>query len=365
MRILQLIYESENNPYGFGGAGVRAYEIYRRLADRHDITLLCMRYPGAKDGIYRGLRHLFVGTESYSLIRSVLSYTIRTTHHLFRHARGYDVVVENFLPSTPFLTRAVWRGPVVLQIQGIMGRHLFRKFPMRYALPMFLVERIYPYLYRDYIFVTEVGMERFKKRARRYACIPNGVDEALLEGEPQEDNYLLFLSRIDMYTKGLDLLLDAFVNLAKRFDGLKLYLAGYQFTPIEELLRRVPEGLRDRVEYLGFLTAEEKKRVLQGAKVFVLPSRHEAHPVSLLEAMASGKATLVSDIPELGFVKDRGAGLTFRPEDPKDLQRKLQTLLSNASLRHSLGQRGRQYARAFIWDRIAREFEGFLKTCTS
>lgn len=31
MKILQIIYESFGSPFGFGGAGVRAYEIYRRL----------------------------------------------------------------------------------------------------------------------------------------------------------------------------------------------------------------------------------------------------------------------------------------------------------------------------------------------
>jgi hypothetical protein len=38
MKILQLIYESFNSPFGFGGAGGRAYEIYKRLTERHDIT---------------------------------------------------------------------------------------------------------------------------------------------------------------------------------------------------------------------------------------------------------------------------------------------------------------------------------------
>ena len=33
MKILQIIYESFGSPFGFGGAGVRAYEIYKRLKD--------------------------------------------------------------------------------------------------------------------------------------------------------------------------------------------------------------------------------------------------------------------------------------------------------------------------------------------
>jgi hypothetical protein len=37
-----------NNPWVGGGGAVRAYEIYRRLAERHDITIVCGAYPGAK-----------------------------------------------------------------------------------------------------------------------------------------------------------------------------------------------------------------------------------------------------------------------------------------------------------------------------
>ena len=70
MKILQIIYESFGNPFGFGGAGVRAYEIYKRIKDRHDVTLLCMRYPGARDGEIQGLKHVFVGVETKNLTKT-------------------------------------------------------------------------------------------------------------------------------------------------------------------------------------------------------------------------------------------------------------------------------------------------------
>ncbi len=85
MKILQLIYESLGNPFGFGGAGVRAYEIYKRLKDRHDITLLCMKYHGARDGEIEGLKHIFIGTESKSLAKSVFSYTVKAANFVRRY----------------------------------------------------------------------------------------------------------------------------------------------------------------------------------------------------------------------------------------------------------------------------------------
>jgi hypothetical protein len=74
VRILHLLYESEGDFFGIGGVGVRAYEMYGRLKKRHEVTLLCKRYPGAQDGVIKGIRHAYVGTESRSLVVTLLSY---------------------------------------------------------------------------------------------------------------------------------------------------------------------------------------------------------------------------------------------------------------------------------------------------
>ena len=84
MRILHILYESEGDSFGIGGVGIRAYEIYRRLKDRNEITLLCKKYPGAKDGVREGLRHVFAGTESSSLTKTLLSYAFEAARYVRR-----------------------------------------------------------------------------------------------------------------------------------------------------------------------------------------------------------------------------------------------------------------------------------------
>jgi len=360
MKILQIIYESRYSPFGFGGAGIRAYEICRRLKDRHDITLLCMKYPGAVDGEIMGLRHIFVGTESSSLYRSVIAFTIGAASYLRRAGGQYDIIVENFLPATPFLARFHTRVPVILQIQGIMGRHAIKKFGLFPGGPMCMMEKVYPRLYRDYILVTEAGMEDLTERAERYYVIPNGVNPPEGIGNPPDGDYILFMSRIDIYTKGLDLLVDSFRYVAEMYPELRLVLAGFEFDKVESLTAGIPEKIRSRIEYRGFLEGADKWQLLREARVFILPSRHEAHPVSLLEALAAGTPVLVSDIPQMKYVEDLHLGLTFRRGSPEDLQKKLCHLLDNESLRRDLGRKGRKYAAEFSWDRIASQFEDAL-----
>jgi glycosyltransferase involved in cell wall biosynthesis len=364
MKILQLIYESPGSPFGYGGAGVRAYEIYRRLKDRHEVTLLCMKYPGARDGDIEGLRHLFVGTGSSSLTKSVLTYTVQAANFVRRQGSGFDVIVENFLPSTPFFSILFTRTPVFLQVQGIMEKHSFRKFHPVYAIPMHLVERFYPGLYERFIFVSPVTKEkvtaRLGKKSIQCHVIPNGINEALLQVTPEDGDYILFFSRIDVYTKGLDILIEAFKRIAPEYPEIRLILAGYEFDRFDTLVSGCPPSLRERIEYAGFVTGEDKVRLLSRAKMVVLPSRHESSPISILEAAACGKSVVVSNIPEMSFVEENGFGLSFPSGSVDGLSEKLTLLLSDDKKRETMGKQGREFAGKFLWDHIAIQFENVL-----
>jgi glycosyltransferase involved in cell wall biosynthesis len=335
MKILQIIYESPGSPFGFGGAGVRAYEIYKRLKDRHDITLLCMKYPGAENGEREGLKHVFVGMESRNLTKSVLAYTIKAAQFIRKHANDFDVIAENFLPSTPFFSKFLTRKPVVLQVQGIMEKHSLKKFSLLYSVPMYGVEQFYPGLYDRFIFVSEVTkkkiMERVKRKVTSCHVIPNGIGEELLSIIPEENT------------------------------ELKLVLAGYAFDQIDALLSEVPASIRERIQYAGFVSGEEKMNLLSNAKLFVLPSRHESAPISILEAAACAKPVIVSDIPELCFVEKAGFGLSFSSGSVGELTQKMDFLLGNFAARSNMARKGREYAGQFLWDRIAGQFEEVLQ----
>ncbi|MEO5358701.1 MAG: glycosyltransferase family 4 protein [Nitrospirae bacterium YQR-1] len=364
MRILQIIYESEDSPFGFGGAGVRAYEIYSRLTDRHEITLLCMKYKGAKDGIKSGLSHIFAGTENDNLTKSVIAYTFKAGRYIKKWGGSFDIIVENFLPSTPFFTKFLTSTPVVLQVQGILEKHSFNKFSPLYSIPMFSVESFYPSLYDRLLFVSEVTrrkvMSNISMRNAISTVIPNGVNQELLETEPTEKPYVLFFSRIDIYTKGLDILMRAFHEIADKYPEITIKLAGYEFDNASLLIAKQSQKLRQRIQYVGFVTGPEKIKLLQEAMLVVLPSRHESQPVSIVEAAACAKPVIVSDVDELSYVSENEIGLTFRSQNSESLANKLELLINDQSLRQTLGNRGRTYASKFLWDSIAQKYESFL-----
>jgi len=158
---------------------------------------------------------------------------------------------------------------------------------------------------------------------------------------------------------------EAFEKTAVAYPDSLLILAGYQFDAFDKLVSKLSPAVKARVSYAGFVTGEEKIRLLSHTEVFVLPSRHESSPISILEAAACGKPVLVSDIPELAFVTEEGFGVSFRSGSAVDLANKLCGLLGDEPLRRRLGQAGKIYARNFSWDAIAPQFENALQGGTA
>jgi glycosyltransferase involved in cell wall biosynthesis len=91
--------------------------------------------------------------------------------------------------------------------------------------------------------------------------------------------------------------------------------------------------------------------------VFVLPSRTEGLPITILEAMAAGKpvvATAVGGIPEV--VRDRETGLLVPPMEPSRLAEALMHLLEAPALAKSMGAVGRkQVETLFTMEQEARQ----------
>jgi glycosyltransferase involved in cell wall biosynthesis len=362
MKILHLLYESWGDHFGIGGVGIRAYEIHRYLKDHHEITLLCKKYPRATDGEREGLNHIFVGEESESLTKTLLAYAYYAAKYVRRHGDEYDIIIEDFSPAIPTFLHAFTKKPVVLQIQEHTGKLYFRKYNPFYALALFLMEMLRPRFYDNFVFVNPETIKKFSlKDVKHIAIISNGISSELLNIPSWESDYILYLGRIDIYKKGLDILLDAYREFVKRFPEVRLVIAGewrdrYKF---DALLMELPRDIRKNIEMAGWVSGHKKEDVLSKALFAVLPSRHESQPIAAFEVLASGKAVVVSDIPEFNFVTECGAGIPFRTGNALSLAHAM-TDLTVSDKREVMGERGRDWVKDFTWGKIALRFESFL-----
>ena len=363
MKILHILYESRGDYFGIGGVGIRAYEIYKHLKDRHDITLLCKKYIGAKDGEIEGLRHIFVGTESKSLMKTLLSYAYHSALFVRKFGKDFDIIIEEFSPAIPTFLHSFTQKPIVLQVQGYTGRLYFKKYNSFYALALYLMEQLRPKFYRNLIFVSPETSKKFVLRKDSYVkFISNGISSDLLKLSPSEGDYLLYLGRIDIYGKGLDILLKAFEEFYKSFPDIRLVIAGdgRDMDEFNSMLMDLPEDVRGKVELLGWVSGERKAKIISNALFVVFPSRHEVQSISTLEAMACAKAVIASDLAGFNFVTDNRAGISFKTGDAASLAHAMRNcIMSNE--RNEMGKRGREWVKDFTWDRIALKYEGFLE----
>jgi glycosyltransferase involved in cell wall biosynthesis len=146
--------------------------------------------------------------------------------------------------------------------------------------------------------------------------------------------------------KGHDVFIRAAAIIAQRFPRARFTIAGEVLEQqyFQELLALIDNlGLADRFGFEGGVT--DLPSFLEGADIFVLPSRSEGFSNALIEAMAASLpvvATRVGGNPEA--VKDGVTGLLVSPEDPDALADALQELLSDSERSWAMGIAGRRLA---------------------
>lgn len=183
------------------------------------------------------------------------------------------------------------------------------------------------------------------------AVVPNGMglDGYELPEAPPPHPTIGYLARM-IREKGLDLLVDAFVILARDLGDTtaRLKIAGAATAGDEPLIatlkRRLAEaGLAARVEWLPNLTRAQKITFLRGLTLFSVPAVYaEAFGLYVIEAMACGIPVVQPDssaFPEI--VTATGGGICIPPRDAAAFARAWQQLLSDPAARARLGAAGR------------------------
>ncbi len=149
--------------------------------------------------------------------------------------------------------------------------------------------------------------------------------------------------------KGLDVLLDALRLLGPKPDW-SLWLAGDGPRRADLEARAARAGLSDRVRFLGF--RGDVPALLRATDLFVLPSRYEAMPLALLEAMGAGVACVATPVGDNADLLGGAAGRLVPVDDAPALASALRALLENAEERARLGREARRRAAGFGADRM-------------
>jgi len=213
-------------------------------------------------------------------------------------------------------------------------------------------------------------LEKIGIEGDRIVYIPNEVDTGLFRpspdkkplrkkfGIPEDDIVLLSVGRLT-HQKQPYTMIEVFSHLEKELGDVTLCIAGKGelFEGTKNLAEKM--GLR-KVLFLGYVDDRDLPDLYACADYYIMTSKYEGLPLTLLEAMASGLPCIVSDIPNLGIVRDADCGLIV---DFTDLSVALTDILDYLKLDQQVhGVNARNFARNSLdWEIITGDYLRVLK----
>jgi glycosyltransferase involved in cell wall biosynthesis len=365
LRILHIDTDDLENPLR-GGQPVRTFAINSRLAARHSITVFTAVYPKcrrrqSRAGVfYRRLGFQlppFGLSPHLSFLASVGPTVARTPH---------DLVVEEFTPPVGFCGIPWWtRKPVVLVAQW----YFFEQWERRYRMPFrrWMRRVASKDRYRYLITQSEAMSREFRQFLpdATIRCIPSGVEDTAFTETSSLGEYVLFLGRLDIDHKGLDLLIEAWRQVCGK-SGVPLVIAGEG--PGRTVLEKAiaDSKLGSLVKLIGRVEGAAKSRALVGSRILAMPSRYETFGITALEAMAAAKPVVCFDIDHLNELAMPPWAVQVPKFDPYAFAGAIVELWNDPDRCQAMGSHARQRATEYRWDDIARrQEEFFLEIATS
>ncbi|MEY4731905.1 MAG: hypothetical protein RL681_851, partial [Candidatus Parcubacteria bacterium] len=359
IRIICSSYDDLHNPWYAGGGAFAVHEVAKRLAVINDVTVLTGAYPGAENRMIDGVNYERAGLRWGGPHLGQLWFALTLPFRAWARRASFDLWIESFGPpwSVSGVPLAV-KQPVIGLVHMLAGEDMWRKYHM----PFFLIERIGLRAYRNIVVLTE----EMRKTIHRYHptasidVIPNGVTIPSPEFHPGAKRHVLFLGRIEMNQKGLDLLIDAYRRVAPHISHPLVIAGGGAKREVHKLRSHIAAaGLAHRISLVGRVEGEQKAALLRDAAVVVLPSRFETFGSVALEAMAYGIPVVCFDIDMLHWIPEQCA-FKARPFSTDDLAAQIERALRS---KEHVAQRCVEFAARYDWASAANAYASVIERC--
>ncbi len=224
-----------------------------------------------------------------------------------------------------------------------------------------------------YIAVThdEIPLfEAYGVKSDNIIVIPNGVNESDFlprDSAPfvsrvgiKESPYILFMGRLNPI-KGPDLLLKAFLKIATRFPNHHLVFAGPDGGMLEELNQiRVHSSVSGRIHFVGYVSGTDKVAAYRDAELLVIPSRHEAMSIVVLESGMLKTPVLITNQCGFNDVEEVSGGIVVQAS-VAGIEEGLCKALEDPIKLQNMGENLNRYVlKNFTWNMIGEQYLQFF-----
>lgn len=259
---------------------------------------------------------------------------------------GAKILLVTHAPFGRGSTRTFLENKIVSFYDSLVGKRTLKKFDKILIISNW--ERKY---------LESLGVAK-----NQIAYIPNGVGKKFFrDSKIKEKNNMIYTGRVSPI-KNLEIVIQSLGEMSKKIDF-------EIFGPAEEkylklLKEKVREkGLNGKIKFTNKLYDMEKQiNALDSSKIFILPSKTEGMPQTLIEAMARGKIILASDNPgSKDLITSGEDGFLFKMGDSKDLVNKLEMIQGlNSSESKKMKKAAKNKAKNFDWEKIICKINNLL-----
>lgn len=356
LHIVFVDFDDIKNPLLAGGQAVATFAVARRLVKRGNrVTVISSRFPKSKDGYNQGVfyKHIGLGAENIKLNNIAFFFALPFAFFTLKA----DVIIECFTaPISTCFSPLYTNIPVI----GMPTMFEAEEFAKKYHLPFHLIERFGSRFYKYFLAYSPINKQKMERlNPKIYTrIIPNGVSEKMFSMKEKDGGYGLFIGRIDITQKGIDLLLKAWFELIKK-NKYKLIIAGNGPKSDEEKLMNLIQkyNLSEYVSFVGRVDGKKKETLIANASFGVYPSRFEDFPLVPLEFTGMNKPLVCYDIKGLKWVSDKVA-IKANPFSVKSLEKAFLRIV-NTKTRNLMKKHCRAFARQYGWNAITKEYEKF------
>ena len=282
---------------------------------------------------------------------------------------------QKFAPNLVYITLSphglgFWKDALILQVLKIFGAkaviHLHGKGINSEVSRSKVKRYIYQIIFKD-VNVIHLSKSLFNDidlvfdKKMSLTAVNNGVENhGANEHSRLEVPIFLYLSNL-VPTKGADTLVDAINLLDDAYEGrFKVRFVGKISNQrfYTELVSKVDERFKRSVEFTGPLYGEEKLEAFKNSDVFVLPTKNDCFPLSILEAMSFSLpvlSTYEGAIPDI--IDDNINGWLFESCDANELASKLANYIDNPGLITCHGHRANlKYKEKYTLEAFEKSF---------
>ncbi|HCU80002.1 MAG TPA: hypothetical protein DGN60_02420 [Chloroflexi bacterium] len=189
----------------------------------------------------------------------------------------------------------------------------------------------------------------------RYQPQPTHIVKSTLSRLKLPSQYLLFVGTFEP-RKNINGLLEAYSSLvSKQHDAPQLVMIGRQgwlHEPIESLIHKL--NLQKQVQILTNIDAQDLPAIYTGAVALMLPSHYEGFGFPVLESMACGTATIISNkgsLPEIAG----DASLLCNPNSTESIEEAISMVLTDSKLKSELEHKGIMQSNIFTWEKCCQQ----------